>query len=998
MSQKNFFGQSSRVTEEEQQTLNQFCQAFEILSFSFGELIYEFWPNQPTNFYFVCEGRVRLLGFDAEKERFVSIQVLEEGECFGGDSQLFEHSLPYQVFPCQNSSTVKVARIDSNQQKTWFQQQPQLQTPWRDATQSRQHLIFLKTFTELRAVPTHRLEKLLPYIQEKQIPPETLLEEATPSEMGRFWLRYGKIEPCSISAWGYPEDVPSTAKAQTSLLIYYLPKKQYLALRPDWCPNSNNSLSVPLNNNHRALPSAQPTSFTVPEVSPNTEVEFPQPKRRGHLRRYPFVEQQSSSDCGIACLVMISRYWQKRLSINFVRRLGNVGRSGTSLSTLAKIAETLGYIAKPVRASLNALQTATEKSPWIAHWQGDHYIVVYRIRGQKVLIADPARGKYTLSRQEFLARWTGYALLLEPTEHLQKLPEEKASLGKFFKLLLSHQGTALQIIIASLLIQIFGVVTPLFTQIILDRVVVNSSLMMLHVFALGILCFGIAEVILSGTRNYLLSYLSNLLDLTMVTGFIRHTLKLPLNFFESRHVGDIITRVHENQKIEAFLIKNGMVAWLDILMSVVYLGLMLYYNWRLTLLVIAIIPPIILLTIVATPWLRKVSRQVFNHSAEQNSALVEMMTGVETLKMTASEQDLRWRWEDYLTEFLNVRFKRQKLAVNLEVASRFINIVGTTGLLWYGANLVIQGQLSIGQLVAFNMLVGRVVNPILTLANIWDEWQEVLIAVERLNDIFTTRPEETSQQRGLPLPELKGEIRFEKVTFRYDADAERNTLEGITFEAHPGETIAIVGRSGSGKTTLIKLLLGLYYPNSGQIWIDDHDLSHISLPSLRSQLGVVSQECFLFSGTIFENITLFRPEFSSEDVIEAAKLAEAHSFIQAMPLGYQTKVGERGANLSGGQRQRIAIARALLTKPKVLILDEATSSLDTESEQRFQENLKRISHDRTTFIIAHRLSTVRDANCILVLDQGLLVEKGTHQELIANKKIYYSLTQRQLEL
>jgi ATP-binding cassette, subfamily B, bacterial HlyB/CyaB len=296
------------------------------------------------------------------------------------------------------------------------------------------------------------------------------------------------------------------------------------------------------------------------------------------------------------------------------------------------------------------------------------------------------------------------------------------------------------------------------------------------------------------------------------------------------------------------------------------------------------------------------------------------------------------------------------------------------------------------------MMIGYVLTPVVTLANLWDELQEIFISVERLNDVFETQPEETPGHPMLILPPIQGEVVFDDVTFRYNNDADQNTLENLSFRAETGQTIAIVGRSGSGKTTLVKLLEGLHYPMRGRIFVDGHDIRHVSPYSLRTQLGVVPQECFLFSGTILENITLYRHEFTLEQAVEAAKLAEAHAFIQALPLGYNTKVGERGSTLSGGQRQRIAIARALLGNPRILILDEATSSLDTESERRFQRNLVQISRDRTTFIIAHRLSTVRNADRILVLDKGILVEDGTHEELIERQGLYFSLAQQQLEL
>ena len=320
-----------------------------------------------------------------------------------------------------------------------------------------------------------------------------------------------------------------------------------------------------------------------------------------------------------------------------------------------------------------------------------------------------------------------------------------------------------------------------------------------------------------------------------------------------------------------------------------------------------------------------------------------MMSGISTVKAISAEQNLRWRWEDLLTHQLNIRFKGQKLAINLGLLSGLINSIGGALLLWYGATLVIQDQLTIGQYVAFNMMKGYIISPVLVLVGLWDELQEVLISVERLNDVFETKSEESGRASQLILPKLKGNLKFDNVSFRYEVEEEVNTLQNISLEVVSGQTVAIVGRSGSGKSTLVSLIQGLYHPLRGQISIDDHNLKHVALKSLRSQIGVVPQDCFLFSGTILENITLFRSEFTLEQVIDTAKLAEAHAFIQALPLGYNTKVGERGDSLSGGQRQRIAIARAFLGNPPILILDEATSSLDTESERRFQENLTRLT-------------------------------------------------------
>ncbi|HAJ64870.1 MAG TPA: peptidase C39 [Cyanobacteria bacterium UBA8543] len=1015
---------------------SQFNQAFEICEFQLGHEITKCSLSNPSEnsvheqqklqgFYVVGQGRVRLLSLDAAQKREVSVMVLEAGECFGTEAVFADITSPTRAIA---ASDTQVAWISIPQLQPWLEKLPQLRSHLLSAAQTKAMLIFFKTSTDLRRLPADSLRQFVPYLIETQIPAGKALAEL--SESGHFWLRSGQISkgeqisaPAIGESWGYPNPTPSDWIAQTDLLVYKLPTENWEAARstgalPD--NQTSKSAAVASGNGHiarpnnpgvsrpvRATPASAPQKKNAPSPQASTsnsqsdKIDFPQPVRRRHwargfLQRYPFIQQQSSSDCGAACLAMIGRYWGKQFSLNSLRNLAGVGRSGASLNNLAKASESLGFLARPVRASLSRL--AEQRNPWIAHWQGEHYIVVYRVKGDRVLLADPAVGKRWLSRTEFTTGWTGYALLLDPTTKLAQTPNEKNSLGRYWGLLWPYRGLIGQIILASLILQLFALITPLFTQIILDRVVVNKSFVTLHVFTIGLILFGIWRTGLSATRQYLLDYFSNRLDLTFVSGFINHTLRLPLKFFESRQVGDIITRIQETRKIQSFLTRQAISTWLDTLMVFVYVGLMLYYNWQLTVLVLAMIPPIAILTVVASPFLRQLSREVFKEAAAQNSLLVEMMTGVDTVKSVAAEQDVRWRWEDRLTSMLNVQFKAQKLSNVLQSFGSLINTVGSTALLWYGATLVIQDQLTIGQFVAFNMLIGSVINPILSLVNLWDEFQEILVSVERLNDVFTAEPEESLEKPLLVLPALKGDVQFENVTFRYAEDEEKNTLQNISFDVQAGQTIAIVGRSGSGKSTLVKLLQGLYHPTTGRICVDGHDVRQVSPQSLRSQLGVVPQECFLFSGTILENIALYRPEYTLEQVVEAAKLAEAHAFIQSLILGYNTNVGERGANLSGGQRQRIAIARALLGNPRILLLDEATSSLDTESERRFQQNLARISRDRTTFIIAHRLSTVKNADCILVLDRGILAEQGTHEQLLARRGIYYHLAQQQLDL
>ncbi|MTJ47566.1 peptidase domain-containing ABC transporter [Dolichospermum sp. UHCC 0259] len=729
---------------------------------------------------------------------------------------------------------------------------------------------------------------------------------------------------------------------------------------------------------------------------------FPSPTQRvRHLwqhivRRYPFFAQQSASDCGAACLVMVSRYWGKRFSVNRLRDIANVDRNGASLRGLLTAAESLGFATRPVKASLN--QLAKQKLPAIAHWEGKHYIVVYEITSKHVIVADPAIGQRTLSHLEFKADWTGYTLLLQPTAMLKDTKETSTPFWQFFELMKPHSLILLEVFIASIFIQIFGLITPLFTQLILDRVVVQRSELTLTAVGIGLLLFSFFRVAMMGLRQYLLDHMANRVDLALIVGFIRHTFRLPLSFFESRYVGDIISRVQENRKIQRFLSGEASSILLDLFTVFIYVGLMLWYSWKMALLSLVIVPPFAFLALIATPFLQRISREIFNAVAKESSYLIEALTGLRTVKATAVEQTVRWHWEELLNKEVKTNFSGQIISNRLQIFSNLIESLATTGLLWYGAYLVIQNELTIGQLVAFNMLLGNIITPFQRLIVLWNQLQEVVIAVERINDILDTEPEEDLQnQPRQNLPQLKGNIRFDNVTFRYHPESDINIIENLNFQIKPGQMVALVGRSGSGKTTISKLVLGLYPPTDGKVLIDGQDITSISLRSLRQNVGVVDQDTFLFGGTIRENISLGHPGVPLIEVIEAAQLAGADEFIKKLPMGYETQIGEGGGLLSGGQRQRIAIARALLGNPRLLILDEATSHLDTESERIIQQNLNTILQGKTTLVIAHRLSTVRNADMILVLDRGVLVESGTHEELMSKRGHYFYLNQQQLQ-
>jgi HlyB family type I secretion system ABC transporter len=715
---------------------------------------------------------------------------------------------------------------------------------------------------------------------------------------------------------------------------------------------------------------------------------------RKTTRTYPFYAQHSASDCCAACVVMVGRYWGREFNINRLRELAYVSRDGASLKGLASAVESLGFNSRPVKASLDRL--AKQQLPAIAHWEGNHYITVFEITPTAVIVCDPAIGQKKLTHAEFMEGWTGYCLLIEPTLALKQSEQKTTKIWQLFGLVVPHRVIIAEIFLASIVLQIFGTISPIFTQLILDRAVVHRSASSLLTFGIGLLIFGSFQIAMAALRQYLMAITANRIDAALVVGFIRHAFSLPLSYFDARHVGDIISRVNENHKIQSFITGESLGVLLDLLSVFIYATLMFFYSWKLALVTLISIPPFLVLNFISTPFLKKMSRELFNAENRQNSYLIEALNGVRTVKSMSVERSVRWNWEELLNREVKQTYRRQIFKIRLQSISSTIEMVSSTALIWIGAALVISGEFTIGQLFAFNMLSANVIRPFQRLAGLWGQLQELGIAIERLCDVIESQPEEDRVTNRQSLGKLQGYVKFNNVTFRYNKDADTNILENINFEIKPGQTIALVGRSGSGKTTLSKLILGLYLPTTGSIEIDGKDLKNISLHSLRSQVGVVDQDTFLFSGTIKSNITLSKPGANLEEIHRAAELAGAHEFITKMPMGYDTEIGEGGGMLSGGQRQRLAIARALLIDPRLLIFDEATSSLDTESERIIQTNLEKIRHQRSTIIIAHRLSTVQNADLILVLDKGILVESGNHHELMKQRGRYYHLNQQQM--
>ena len=982
----------------------EYCwQQLKIIEPSPGQL---FWSSHSAQvgIYFIVAGKVRLL--DQQNNLVVS---LPEGSLFGQISMFPQAELIAHA--ARAGLEAKLGFLDANALQEILRRSPETescfyrqalewdlllsqQTDSRDSAQNLLPILPLLQQDNLAAgtLPQHLLRERESWLLRRgeiihssglKLTPGKLYDLAQFPQEGE-WLVTQPTELYSLDDAARQSSVPAFPTTQFPLANL----AQLDKLAATKTTDSASKAIAP-----GILPGEQPTS----------KLYFPRPQVKVSqwwqqlTKRYPFRKQQSKSDCGVACLVMIGQYWGKDFSITQLRSVANVDRSGASIKGLINASEYLGFAPRPVKADLTAL--AKQKLPAIAHWKGNHYVVVYRITSDRVIIADPSIGRRNLSRQEFVQDWQGYTLLLNPTAKFEQAPEAKRNIGKYLELLKPHRLVLMEILAASLMIQIVGLFTPIMTQLLLDRVVVQRSTSTLIAIGSGLIIFSLFTIAMSSLRRYLLYHTANKLDLSLIVGFISHTFKLPLSYFETRYVGDITSRISENRKIRRFITGEAITTLLDVLSVFVYIGLMFWYSWQLSLLALIVIPFFALITLVFTPLLLRISRENFAAETKERSYLIEALGGIGTIKSMGVERNVRWRWEDLINESVRINLSSRMIIERLQVTTATIQALTSQLTLIFGVWLVINGQLTIGQLIAFNMLVGNVVSPFQRLIALWSDFQEILVAVERLDDVINSPLEEDISMDNLTtLPRIKGEIRFEQVSFRYNLESEANTLENLSFTIKPGQTVALVGRSGSGKTTIAKLLLGLYTPTVGKIFIDGQEINTIALHSLRKQAGVVDQDTFLFGGTILENLTIAHPNAPLTEVKRVCHLAGAAEFIEELPLKYDTKIGEGGSLLSGGQRQRLAIARALLGKPRILILDEATSSLDAESERIIQNNFNTILKNQTTLVIAHRLSTVRNADLILVMDRGLLVESGTHQELMDKKGQYYYLNQQQLAI
>ncbi|MEA4836636.1 MAG: type I secretion system permease/ATPase [Anaeromusa sp.] len=658
-------------------------------------------------------------------------------------------------------------------------------------------------------------------------------------------------------------------------------------------------------------------------------------------------------------------------------------------------AEELPQAAKRVHLRVRNRTVAAEELaelpiPAIAKLRDGRYAILGRSNQRKILIFYPETTQPVLTPYEELqGNWSGQVFLLEKVFHYTDFAR-KFNFSWFLPVLQHYKPLFRDVLIASFFLQIFGIMMPLFTQVVVDKVIGNRGLSTLDVLTMGLVVAGLFQAAMGILRTYLLTHTTNKVDVILGARLFRHVLALPLPYFETRRVGDTLMRMGAMNSIREFLTGSALTSFLDAGFVVVFLAIMLYYSVPLTVLALLAIPVYLAQNILATPVYQRKLQEVWSAGSENNSFLVEAVTGIHTIKSMALEPQFNHRWEGLLARYVKTTFNSGVLNMFLNNSGSLIEKLSGFAVLGYGGYLVMQGQLTLGQLIAFQMLSGQASAPLLRLVSLWQTVQQAVLSMERLGDILHTRPENIRPTQGGTLEELKGDILLDNVVFRYRPDADP-VLQGVSLQMAAGSRIGIVGRSGSGKSTLTKLIQCLYHPEAGSVSIDGIKTAEIDPSWLRRQIGVVLQENFLFNGSVRENIAAAAPSAPMEAIIRVAQLAGAHEFILELPEGYDTKVGERGTALSGGQRQRIAIARALLTNPKVLIFDEATSALDYESERIIMQHLDGIAAQRTMIMIAHRLSTVRHCDCIFVIDKGRLVEQGSHEELLALQGVYYQL-------
>jgi ABC-type bacteriocin/lantibiotic exporter with double-glycine peptidase domain len=711
-----------------------------------------------------------------------------------------------------------------------------------------------------------------------------------------------------------------------------------------------------------------------------------------NIKRIPYVQQLEATECGAACLAMVLRYYGKDIRLDEVRDQIGLGRDGASAFSILKAAQQFGLRGRGVRMEIEDLAYLDKGA--ILHWYFSHFVVFERVRRGRVDIVDPAVGRRSVPLKQFSELFTGVALLLEPSDDFQPEKSSRKKFWHYLRQILSKSPTRLGLILfTSTILLLVGLVFPALTRVLVDRVIPRSDFRLLTILAAGAFATVVFHSFVSLTRNYLLLYLRTELDLKLMLDFLDHMMKLPYAFFQRRSAGDLMMRLNSNSTIREILTSTTISGLLDSVLVCLFLIVLFAMNVSMAVLVSIVALLQVLIFVLTRKRFQQLLSQDLELQARSQNYQVQIFAAIETLKASGVEHRAVERWSNLYADVINIALARGKFSARIDWVKTYVQIGAPLLFLCVGVQKVLTGEISLGTMLAINAIAAGFLSPFNSLVNTAFQLQLLGSYLERINDVLETPPAQDKDQVRRA-EQLKGRISVEHLSFRYAPDAP-DVLKDISLEIKPGELVAIVGPSGSGKSTLAKLLLGLYSPSEGEIRYDGTNLLTLEARSIRNQIGSVLQNSYLFGATIRENIALIDPSLPLEDVIEAAKIAEIHDDIEAMPLRYETPLMDGGASLSGGQRQRVSLAQAIVHKPAVLILDEATSHLDAVTESKVYARLQ--SLNMTRIVIAHRLSTISAADLIVVLDGGRVVEKGSHHTLINIGGKYSELVSLQLD-
>ncbi|MEH1786462.1 peptidase domain-containing ABC transporter [Nostoc sp.] len=946
----------------------------------------------PERITIIYEGQVRLLGYDPQTQMPITLKLLQPGEIIG------EIGLLRDV-PCETaiaSTEVVCLTLSASAYFSFLASYP----AFAEARKNRSYLAevfdILGSYWQKQAIAILNLreltEKALPQAKVQYLSPGKTAFNQLDSQS--VWFVSGGGAVTNLS----PGDRLESDDNRDNIQVIGQNPARLVGIHPsDLLLEDSHEIELVVSDTTSDSTEKLDIPYASDEIVPQTA---PQNSKNSPKQKYPFFGGKGELNSAFACFQMIAKHLEMPFRREVVRRIltEQVKRQGTiSFQVTAYLAESIGLKAQLIElpvASVTRIPT-----PALIRY-GDSFAVLYAADANTVVVGVPSLGIVRCKPAKLLEQLevdpTNFppqvrVLLLSATK---ETPQERFSLRWFIPYLSLHRRVLIEVFIASFFVQLAALANPLVVQLIIDKVITQNSIGTLHILGVLLLVVGVFEAVLTTLRTYLFVDTTNRIDMGLGSQIIDHLLRLPLRYFERRPVGELSTRINELENIRQFLTGTALTVGLDALFSVVYIGVMLIYSWPLTLVALSTIPVFIVVILIASPTISRQLRAKAERNAETQSYLVEVMSGIQTVKAQNIELRSRFSWQERYARFVAAGFKTVVTSTLANSTSNFLNKLSSLLVLWVGAYLVLQQQLTLGELIAFRIISGYVTSPILRLAQLWQSFQETALSLERLSDIVDTPQEGETDRYNIPLPTIKGAVKYENVSFRFGTSGPLQ-LSNVNLEFAPGKFIGIVGQSGSGKSTMMKLLLRLYETESGRILIDGYDIAKVELYSLRRQIGVVPQETLLFDGSVQENIALTNPDATTEEIIEAAQVACAHEFIMNLPNGYNTRVGERGSALSGGQRQRIAIARSVLQRPKLLVLDEATSALDYPTERQICLNLAKAFKGDTVFFITHRLNTVSNADMIVVMDNSRVIEQGSHQELMALKGHYSYLYQQQ---